>query len=358
MKMRFLLGSAWLAASGLLVWQAAADPILPYQVPISVRLTNDINLGVPETPTLEKALKDYHKVSKSLKTDTTILHNLNNKLDEIEGYPELISDAAVAYQLDFELRRNDIARQLIPAPITSKKTSARDAITRVSNTLSNAAIATTTAKRISKLQTAAQQLDSASNSVQKALNAKPGLSKMVARIGGLSFNSEKGQIVGGGDFANNNGSTVGAFGADGVLNVSAVDSGSVVRGLLLNVEGVSGTFPAIYPLGIGNNRAFYDATDLNKNDEYHFRVDTRLTNEVVTFSFVSINYIGTNSCYCGGTSSIPTSGYILGSFAFVGTNAFFLNSNTNRQTVTVSEGEFQLNFDIPVLPINEPATAP
>lgn len=346
MKMRSLVRSALFAAGGLLVWQAAADPILPYQVPISVRLTNEISLGVPETPTLEKALKDYHKVSKSLQNDTVTLRNLNNRLDEIPGYPELISEAALAYLVDFELRRNDIARQLIPAPISGNKTSARTAITRVSNTLSNAAIATTTAKRISKLQTAAQQLNSASNSVQKALRTKPGLSKMTGRVGGLSFNSEKGQVVGGGNFVNNEGGTIGEFRGDGILSVSAVDSGSVTRGILLYLEGVGGSFPAIYPLGVGANRAFYDATDLNRKDEYHFRTAPILTNEVVPFSYVSIDYIGTNSYALSKTSSVPVSGYILGTFAFVGTNIYALNSNTNRQTVTVSQGEFQLNFDI------------
>ena len=50
--------------------------MLPYQVPISVRLTNEIILGVPETNTLNKALKDYHKSSTSLHKDMTILHGV------------------------------------------------------------------------------------------------------------------------------------------------------------------------------------------------------------------------------------------------------------------------------------------
>jgi len=53
-----------------------------------------------------------------------------------------------------------------------------------------------------------------------------------------------------------------------------------------------------------------------------------LTNEVVTNSFVSIDYIGTNSLYVSRTSSIPVSGYVLGRFAFVGTNQYAFNPNS------------------------------
>jgi hypothetical protein len=348
MKKRFLLGSVLLATGCLLVQDAAADPILPYSQPVAVQLTNDINASSPETPTLLKALNAYHATSTSLYKDTVILRNLNNLLDEVAGYDPLLEDAALDYQEDFGIRRDEITAQLIPAPISANKTSARRALTRVSNTLSNAAIATTMAKRISRLQTAAKQLNAASNSVQRALRTKAGLSKMVASIGALSFSSEKGQVIGGGDFMNNEGSTIGEFTTNGVLSVSAVDNGPIVRGLHLHLTGVSGEFPATYPLGVGDNRAFYDATELRRNEEYHFQTAPSLTNEVVTNSFVRIDYIGTNSCFCGGTNAVPNSGYILGTFQFVGTNISVLNVNTNRTTVTVSKGEFQLNFDIQV----------
>jgi hypothetical protein len=358
MKMRFLLGSVLLATAGLLVPDAAADPLLPYSQPIAVQLTNDINASHPETPTLLGALNAYHKTSKTLYSDTTILRNLNSLLDDVAGYAPLIAEAALDYQEDFEIRRDEITAQLIPAPISANKTLARKSLTRVSNTLSNAAIATTPARRIGKLRTASKQLISASNSVQRALRTKPGLSKMVATIGGLAFNSEKGQVIGGGDFVNNLGGTIGEFSSNGVLSVSAVDSGPIVRGLHLHLTGVDGTFPATYPLGVGDNRAFYDATDLRRNDEYHFRADAGMTNEVVTNSFVTIDYIGTNSCFCGGTNVVPNSGYILGRFQFVGTNISVLNVNTNRTTVTVSKGEFQLNFDIQVPSSTNEVTAP
>ena len=170
---------------------------------------------------------------------------------------------------------------------------------------------------------------------------------MVARIGGLSFNANKGQVVGGGNFFNNEGATLGEFSESGVLNISAVDSGAVARGLTLQVVGVGG-FPATYQIGVGGNNAFYNATDLRRRDEYIFQGTPALTNEVVTNSFVSIDYIGTNSLALSSTSSLPVSGYILGRFAFVGTNISALTSNTNRLAVTVSEGEFQLNFNIRV----------
>jgi len=358
MKMRFLLRSALFAACGLLAVRAVADPILPYQQPIAVQLTNDLNGGSPDTPTLQRALNSFHARSKNLRGDTTILRNLNNLLGGFAAYPPLLADAALDYQEDFQVRRDEITAQLLPAPISANKTAARTALTRVNISLSNAVIATTTARRIQRLQSAAQQLAAASNSVQRALRTRPGLSKMVARIGGLSFNSDRGQIIGSGDFFNNTGTTIGEFTADGVLSIGAVDSGPIARGLHLHLTGVSGPFPATYPLGAGENHAFYSATELRRNEEFRFGVAPALTNEVVMNSFVSIDYIGTNSLFVSRTSSIPVSGYVLGRFAFVGTNQYAFNANTNRATVTVSQGEFQLNFDIPLPPTNAPATAP
>ena len=357
MKMRFLQGSLLLTVAGLLAWNAKADPILPYLQPVAVQLTDDINAGSPDVRTLERALKSFHQTSKTLRSDANILRSLNTSLNSITGYAPLLTNAALDYQADFQLRRDEITGQLIPAPISANKTSARTALTRVNNSLSNAVIATTTARRIQFLQTAAQQLASASNSVQRALRTKPGLSKMVARIGGLSFNSDRGQIIGSGNFFNDVGTTVGEFSTDGVLSIGGVDSGSVTRGLHLHLEGVSGAFPATYALGEGDNHAYYSATDLRRQEEFRFVATPSLTNEVVTNSFVTIDYIGTNSLALSSTSSIPISGYVLGRFEFVGKNEYVLNTNTNRDTVTVSQGEFQLNFDIPLPPTNAPVTA-
>jgi hypothetical protein len=346
MKMRFLRGSLLLTVASLLAWNAKADPILPYSQPVAVQLTNDIDGGSPDVKTLERALRSFHTTSKSLRGDANIPRNLNTTLNPITGYAPLLTNAALDYQADFQLRRDEITGQLVPAPISANKTSARNALTRVNNSLSNAVLAATTAKRIQHLQNAASQLAVASNSVQRALRTRPGLSKMVARIGGLSFNSDKGQVVGGGNFYNDDGGAVGRFLPSGVLDLSAFDSGAVTRGLSFYVEGVSGSFPATYAIGAGANSAAYDATDVRRREEFHFRADAALTDTVVTNAFVSIDYIGTNSLYLSSTSSIPVSGYVLGRFAFVGTNTSVLNANTNRAAVTVSEGEFQLNFDI------------
>ena len=347
MKMCFVPGPMlFLAACTALVWNAAADPILPYAQPVAVQLTNDINTGSPDVKTLERANKSFHTTSKSLRGDANILRSLNTYLGGLTGYAPLLTNAALDYQADFQLRRDEITGQLIPAPISPNKTSARTALTRVNNSLSNAVLATTTARRIQHLQNAASQLTLASNSVQRALRTRPGLSKMVARIGGLSFNSDKGQVVGGGTFQNDEGGASGRFTAGGVLDLSAYDSGTVTRGLSLYVAGVGGNFPATYPLGVGANSASYDATDLRRREEFHFRAVAALTNTVVTNAFVSIDYIGTNSLFLSSTSSLPVSGYILGRFAFVGTNTSVLNTDTNRAFATVSEGEFQLNFDI------------
>ena len=87
----------------------------------------------------------------------------------------------------------------------------------------------------------------------------------------------------------------------------------------------------------------------------HFSNSIYMFSKFSALTVVSIDYIGTNSLFISSTSSIPISGYVLGRFAFVGTNEYALNSNTNRATVTVSEGEFQLNFNIST---NRPAVIP
>jgi hypothetical protein len=355
MKMRLLQGSLCLLAGFALIQRAAADPILPFQTPIAAQLTNDFNAGGPDARTFERGLDTFHKRSKNLRGDTGILRGLNNLLSDVPGYAPLLNTAALDYQADFQNRRDEITGQLVPAPISANKTAARTALKRVNSSLSNAVIATTTSKRLQHLHAAAQRLASASNSVQRALRTRPGLSKMVARIGVLSFAAERGQIAGAGSFFNNEGSTVGEFSESGVLSVSAVDSGSYTRGIHLHLSGVDGGFPVVYPLDNRGHRAFYDVTDLRRKREYHFQADGALTNSVITNGFVSIDYIGTNSLFLSRTSSIPVSGYVLGRFEFIGVNTSAVNTDTNLSFVTVSGGEFQLNFDIST---NSPVEVP
>ena len=89
--------------------------------------------------------------------------------------------------------------------------------------------------------------------------------------------------------------------------------------------------PATYPLAVGENAAFYDATDLAMRREYHFQGSSTLTNGTVTNAWLSLDFIGTN--------------YILGRFAFVGTNMFPASATDSNTLVTVSQGEFQLNYN-------------
>jgi hypothetical protein len=351
MKLRSLALS--FVASAAFVLPVAADPVLPYQQPIADQLTVDINGGSPDTPTLNRALTAFHKTSKNLRGDTQILRNLENYLNDLPTYQPLLTGAANAYQEDFYGRLDELNAQIVPAPISPNKILARTALRRVDSALSNAVNSVSTSQRIRRLQTAALRLASASNSIQRALHTKPGLSKMTARIGVLSFASDRGQIAGSGDFMNNDGSAIGQFSSNGVLSVSAIDQGAVTRGIHLHLDGVTRDTPALYPLGVGNNRAFYDATDLRRREEFHFRASPDQTNSVVTNAFVSIDYIGTNSfsVVTFDTNAAPitntffTTGYVLGHFAFVGTNIFNFTSNTNT-SVNVSAGEFQLNFEI------------
>jgi hypothetical protein len=330
MKMRFLLSPLLLLASVALVLKSDADPILPYQQPIAAKLMDDINANNGDLQTLNRALTAYHKTSKSLSADLAILQNLNSILANTADYPPLIVDAANAYQNDFEAQRDALAQQLLPAPITELKTSARTSLGKLTKTLSNSVHATTISKLLGFLRTAASQVVSASNSVQRALKAPVGLSIMTAHIGALAFDSTKGFITGGTNFQTTDGGTIGEFADSGVLTVSAIDSGPIVRGIHLHVEGVGTNFPATYPLGVDGNRAFYDATDIPKKREYHFQVDPLLTNSVVTNAWLAIDFVGSN--------------YMLGRFAFRGTNANPFGAGDTNAVVTVSSGEFQLNF--------------
>jgi hypothetical protein len=331
MKMRFFQLPLLLVASAALVLSSSADPILPYQDPIAAQLTSDLNAGTGDAQTLNRALSAYHKTSKSLKSDIGILQNLNSILADTAGYPPLLLSASGAYQSDFEGRRNDLIQQLIPAPITESKDSAQTALGNLTKSLFNAVTAPTFSKRLSSQLKAAGQINSSSNSVQRALKAKIGLTIMKAQIGALDFKSEKGFFTGGTNFQTSDGNAIGELAESGVLTFSAVDSGSITRGIHLHVEGVINDFPAIYALGVGGNRAFYDATDIPKKREYHFQVDPLLTNNIVPTAWLAIDFIGPD--------------YLLGRFAFRGTNSHPIQGGDTNTVVTVSAGEFQLNFN-------------
>ncbi|HEY0551075.1 MAG TPA: hypothetical protein VGF13_15830 [Verrucomicrobiae bacterium] len=331
MKMRFLQLPLALLVSAALVMSSSADPILPFQDPIAAQINADLTAGTGDAQTLNRALAAYHKTSKSLKTDMGILQNLNSILANTAGYPPLLLDASIAYQNDFAGRRDELTQQLIPAPITASKDAAQTSINKLDKSLLNAVTAPTFSKRLNFQRTAAGQIISSSNSVQRALKANVGLSIMKAQIGALDFNSDKGFVTGGTNFQTSDGDTIGEITETGVLTLSAIDAGSITRGLHLHVEGVTGDFPAMYSLGVGNNNAFYDATDVPKKREYHFQVDPLLTNNIVTGSFLSIDYIGTN--------------FMLGRFAFRGTNSHPIEVGDTNTVVTVSGGQFQLNFN-------------
>ena len=92
----------------------------------------------------------------------------------------------------------------------------------------------------------------------------------------------------------------------------------------------SRTWPATYPLGVGHNFAFYNARDTHKKLDYFFQANPTITNSVVTNAFLTIDFIGTN--------------YLIGRFAFVGTNTVPFDITDTNTVATVSQGEFQLNF--------------
>jgi len=317
-----------------LAFRATADPILPYQQPIAQQLMNDINAGGGNVNTLNRALSTYHRASRSLNADMGILRDLNSLLASEPNYPSLLSDSANAYLGDFQGRRDQVAEQLRPAPRSATKTSAQTLLRRIDLSLSNAVAASSannTTTEIKHLLAAAVKIPQTSNTVQRALRAPIGLSSVFAQIGALRFTSARGGITGGPAFQSDPGTAVGEFGSsNGVLTFSAFDNGGITRAIHLHVEGITSNTPATYSLGVGNNSAFYDATDLSNRREYHFQCDPALTNGFVTNAFLTIDFINTN--------------YLLGRFAFVGTNANpFVATDTNT-TASIHRGEFQLNF--------------
>jgi hypothetical protein len=334
MKMRALFCSLLVVCvAPLLVFRAVADPILPYQEPIEQRLVNEIALGIEPLATLNKALNAYHKPSKSLNGDLSILSNLNILLGEVTGYPPLLAQAANDYMAYLQVQNLQLTAQLIPAPLSSTRQNAANALQKVETSLSKAASATSLSAQISKLATAASQQKTASNQVQQALKQPIGLSSMRAKVGAITFKSSKGYTTGGTNFSSALGTAVGEVSSrENTLTFSAVHNGSIIRGISLHVEGISLQTPAIYPLGVGRNTAFYDVTEASTRQAYHFQGLTTLTNSLVPFAFLSIDYIGSN--------------YLIGSFGFMATNtANYYISNTNSLLTTISQGQFQLNFN-------------
>jgi hypothetical protein len=332
MKTPVLLGCLLLVASVALVFEAGADPILPYQQPIAQQLTNDIAGGAGDANILNKALSTYHRSSKSLQGDISILRDLNDLLATTPNYPALLAEAAAAYLTDFSGRRDELYEQVRPAPRSTTKDSAKKLLGKIDAALSSAELATNTSDRIKHLGTAAGKFPNTSNTVQRALKQPIGLSSMIARVGALKFKSTKGFITGGTNFQSNTGTTIGEFSpSNGVLTVSGIDNGNIVRGIHLHVEGISTNSPVTYPLGVDQNSAFYDATDVSKRREYHFQCDPALTNDVVTNASLTIDFIGTN--------------YLLGRFAFISTNHNPVSAKDTNTAATISKGEFQLNFN-------------
>jgi hypothetical protein len=328
MKMHLLLSSLLIMGAALPVSEACADPILPYQQPIEQQLTNDLAMGSGDANTLTKALDTYHRTSKSLSSDIGILRDLDNLLAETPNYPALLTNAANDYLNDFEIRRDALVEQLRPAPISTTKTSAQKMLDKITAALSNAENATVLSKRIAYLQTAATKIPPTSNTIQRALRTKVGLSVMKAKVGVLKFKSTRGGITGG-TFQTEVGNAIGDFvGSNGVLTISGFDNGAIARGIHLHVEGISSNTPSTYPLGVGENSAFYDATEVSKRHEYHFAADPALTNGFAAGASMTIDFISTN--------------YVLGRFSFIGTNiADCCDTNT---TASIHQGEFQVNF--------------
>lgn len=331
MKMHLLQSLFVAGLTATLVQRAAADPILPYQLPIAQQLTNDINSGTGNQAAFSRANREYHATSRTLSGDISILRNLDQILEAEPGYAALLKTAADGYLADFTARSAALAEQLRPAPRSSTKTSAQSTLNRINSSLSNAAVATTIASEISHLASAASRIPTASNTVQSALRQPISLSSMSARVGVLGFKSSRGFILGGTNFTSTAGTGNGLLNLDtGTFDVTAVANGTIVRAINLHVEGITTNTPTTYPLGVGQNTAYYRATDLTARREYHFDARQELTNSLVTNAWVTIDYIGSN--------------YVLARFSFVGTNSRPVSVSDTNTLVTISQGDVQLNF--------------
>ena len=314
-----------------------ADPLLPFQKPIFQQITNDMENGGVDANTLDKALNIYQRTSRSLSGDIGILRDLNSLLADEPNYPTLLANAAAAYTTDFEGRRDALREQLRTAPRGTVKDSANTLLRKIDKSLATAEVATAISSQIKALANAAAKIPATSNTIQRALRQPIGLSSMSARIGVLKFTATKGFIAGGTNFQTGPGATIGEFAKgvetdSGTLTISGIDNGGIVRGIHLHVEGISTNAPATYALGVDENSAFYDATDIARRREYHFQANPGLTNGTVTNAFLTIDYIGNF--------------YMLGRFAFVGTNLHPASATDTNTLVTVSDGEFQLNINL------------
>jgi hypothetical protein len=179
--------------------------------------------------------------------------------------------------------------------------------------------------------------------VQRALKTPLGFSSMVAHIGALSFNTAKGSIVSSASFQTTDGNFIGGFTTNGTLFLSGFQPGSIGRGIALYVQNIVTNVPSTYPLGVDGNMGSYNATDSRHKLSYFFEAAPGLTNSIVTNSFLSIEFIGTN--------------YLIGRFAFVGTNNAPFDVKDTNQLVTVSQGQFQVNFRRPASAPEEPPAA-
>jgi hypothetical protein len=325
MKMHLLRRSlAAVLAAAALVQCASADPFLPHQQAIGAQLESDAAGG---DALYRRALRVYQRRSTSIATDLVILRDLNRLLAEQPSYPTLLDNAADLYQGELQTGSTTLAETLRPIHLSSFRRAALVSLERLNFALADAAEADTTAEQITFLQRAASHLRTGNRLANQAARQPVGFSAMLARFGVLEF---RGTVVGGTNFQSDAGSAFGEFSSNGVLSISGIQGGRLSRGIHLHVEGVTTNFPATYPLGVGANHAFYDVVDLSRRREYHFVCDPALTASNVPNAFLSIDHIGTN--------------FILGSFAFVGTNHHPRTPTTTNNTVIVSRGEFQLNY--------------
>jgi hypothetical protein len=312
---------AWVcgAVVGLVsLMQCSADPILPYSLPIATQLSNDL-AAAPGDKTLNSALNAYHRPSRNVFSDVSILRNLNDLLADVSGYSGLLSDATGNYINDVDARIAGLQSAVLPTPRSSYRSNSFVQLRAASNALNEARSAATTTDAIASLQDAARRVTSASNSVVHALAAKVKYSSMYAKIGKLHLSPSRGETTG--------------FFQDGVLNVVGHDlAQSITRSILIHLEGVSMETPATYELGTGANKAFYYGTDIRRQTEVQdFTFEAQPSAEGRP-STVTIDAI--------------TPRFIIGRFQFTGlltqTNAV-IPSDTNLIT-TITNGEFQVNF--------------
>lgn len=306
---------AWLcglAALALSLGSLHADPLLPYSQPIATKLSNDM-----VTAEARSALRAYHRPSKSLSTDISILRNLNNLLAGNPEYDPLLADAVSGYTADFQARQEAIRVQALPAPLSKPRTNSFGRLDFIRNLLVNTATNEDRGTQLRQLNTVAGRLIPASNMVQRALSAPVGNGGVWANIGRLNFRAVPKGITW-------------SF-EGGVFSLAATNSDVIRRVLLLNVEGV-GEAPTSLPLATGNNTATYIATDHRKPHPEPFvfgGIPGAETNQS-TFYLDAI-----------------TSRYIVGRFNFTATNPVPTVPGDTNITAVIHNGHFQLNLPEP-----------